>query len=193
MSHAVLATLASQLGWRIARREYLASVSDLLARAKDLPWSEEGWVLRFESGLRLKVKGDAYRKLHALAVKVTPLGVWNMMVDGKDLDAVRGELPEEFWGDFDNIRHLLLVRLNVLTYRLETQHGEWGPLSDKEVGLRLGELPEDIRRLLFIRRKKGTFGSNPELRSKLFDAIRPTGNVLEGYIPSSAADRLVDG
>ena len=63
-------------------------------------------------------------------------------------------------------------------------------LSDKEVGLRLPSLPEDVRRFVLVYRK-GTQGE-AKLREGLLRTIRPTGNVLPGYTPSYAMGRMLE-
>jgi hypothetical protein len=51
-----LTALGDRLGWKTAKRYAFAAVSELLTLARTLPSSEEGFVPRFSSGLRPKVK-----------------------------------------------------------------------------------------------------------------------------------------
>jgi RNA ligase len=57
LSYASLRETADRLGWRMVGRHSYASVSQLMAQAKDLPRDAEGFVVRFDNGLRLKIKG----------------------------------------------------------------------------------------------------------------------------------------
>jgi hypothetical protein len=57
LSYAQLCDTADRLGWRMAKRHGYESVSQLLAEAQDLPADEEGFVVRFDDGARLKIKG----------------------------------------------------------------------------------------------------------------------------------------
>lgn len=181
--------VGDRLGWHVANRHAYSSVSDLIAKAKLLPPSEEGFVLRFENGLRLKVKGDEYKRIHALISRCTPLAMWEAMAAGDDLNTLRRDLPEEFWGDFDAITGILNTQVQCLVQRASDAVETVAGLSDKEVGLRLGSFPEDVRRFIFPLRK---FGSLLESRTReaLFRSIRPTGNKLEGYVPSYAMNRV---
>lgn len=183
--------VGDRLGWRVAQRHAYTSISDLVAKAKTLPPSEEGFVLRFENGLRLKIKGDEYKRIHALISRCTPLAMWEAMMAGDDLMAVRRDLPEEFWGDFDAITGILDAQVGSLVQRACETAAAVDGLSDKEVGLRLSSFPEDIRRFIFPLRK---FGSLLEGRTReaLFRSIRPTGNKLEGYTPSYAMNRVTE-
>ena len=183
--------IGDRLGWRVAGRHDYTSISDLIAKAKTLPRSEEGFVLRFENGLRLKVKGDEYKRIHALISRCTPLAMWEAMAAGDDLNAVRRDLPEEFWGDFDAITGVLDAQVAGKIERIQAAAMAVDGLSDKEVGLRLNSFPKDVRRFIFPLRKFGSL-LNGRTRETLFRSIRPTGNRLEGYIPSYAMNRVVD-
>lgn len=187
-----LCETGERLGWRAAKRHAFASVSALLDHADELPATEEGFVLRFSDGLRLKVKGEEYRRIHALVSRVTPLAMWEAMQAADDLMAIRRDLPEEFWGDFDAITRLLQSQVDGLVSATASQAQAVAHLTDKEVGLRLGEFPGDVRSLIFPYRKSGGDLLSGKTRQALFRSIRPTGNDLPGYVPSYAMRRVSD-
>jgi RNA ligase len=183
-----LATLASALGTRVARRYEYAHVDDIVRAAEALDKNDEGFVVRFTSGYRIKLKGSAYRRVHALVSRVTPLGLYDAMLAGDDLDLLRREVPEEYWTDFDNIRTLLTAAIAELVDATETEARRFTGQSDKEVGLCLqrGEIPELVRPYIFACRKLGErWAHEPRSRGSLLRAIRPTGNQLAGYAPST--------
>ncbi len=182
---------ATWLGWRMAARHYYATFSDLAAKAKTLPASKEGFVLRFASGLRLKVKGDEYRRIHALISRCTPLAMWEAMAADDDMQAIRHDLPEEFWDDFDGITTALRGKLDGLLARVGQVNAEVASLSDKDLGLRLSTLPADVRPFLFASRKHGDLMAGKS-RDAVFRAIRPIGNLLSGYVPSYAMNRVAE-
>ncbi len=185
--------IGTALGWRTLRRYAFTSVSDLLTHAETLPRNEEGFVIRFENGHRLKVKGNEYRRIHALISRVTPLALWEAMAAGDDLGSIRRDLPEEFWNDFDAIRRLIDASLAALLDKTARIADEVRDLSDKDIGLRLSSFDEDIRGFIFPYRKSGGNPlSSDKLRTGLFRAIRPTANVLAGYVPSYAMKRMME-
>lgn len=188
---AALQAVAAALEWPVAKRYSYASFTDLVAEAHRLPASREGFVIRFANGLRLKVKGAEYRRIHALISRCTPLALWEAWAAGDDLNAIRRELPEEFWSDFDSITALLQQAMAAFTTRIAQAAANVAELNDKELGLRLTEQPEAIRSFLFPWRKSGgnLAGKN---REALFRAIRPTGNVLGGYTASYVMKRVAD-
>lgn len=183
--------LSCRLGWKIAARHPYSSISELLATAGTLPATSEGFVIRFSNGLRIKIKGDEYCRIHRLVSNVSPLAIYENMKANDDLDAIRRELPEEFWSDFDQIRGLLWDRIHHLVDKTFMQCAKLIDLSDKEVGLRLDTIDADIRSFIFPLRKTGDLLTGRS-REALFRAIRPTGNNLDNYAPSSAMNRVFE-
>jgi RNA ligase len=184
--------LARQLGWAAAERHAFGSVSELMLFARDLPGTREGFVLRFSDGTRLKVKGNEYKRIHALISRVTPLAMWEAMAAGDAMSSIKRELPEEFWDDFDQIVSLLEAAIGRLTQRVAALAQGLEGVSDKDVGLRLGTLDPELRPFIFAWRKQGGDLMKSRSREVVFRAIRPTGNVLPGYVPSYALGRVLD-
>jgi RNA ligase len=180
--------LAAQLGTRAARRYEYAHVDDIIRAAEALDASDEGFVVRFASGHRIKLKGSAYRRLHAIISRVTPLGLFDALYAGDDLDVLRREVPEEYWADFDSIRALLAAEVGKLVDATEAEAGRLRELSDKELGLRLqsGDITEAARPFIFACRKSPErWAKEPRARLGMLRAVRPTANKLAGYAPST--------
>ncbi|MGI4815550.1 MAG: hypothetical protein ACRYGG_19740, partial [Janthinobacterium lividum] len=186
-----LQVTADALGWRVAKRYRYTSFSDLVSDARALPASSEGFVLRFENGLRLKVKGEEYRRIHSLISGCTPLAMWEALSAGDDMEAIRRDLPEEYWEDFDAIVGILRGRQRALLDRIAASATESTRLSDKDLGLSLGSIPADVRSFLFPYRKSGNKIEGKTMLS-LWRSLRPTGNVLDGYVPSYAMGRALE-
>lgn len=189
-----LITVAQHFGCRITKRYSYASISELLSAAETLPATEEGWVLRFEDGTRLKIKGAEYRRIHALISDLTPLGIWKAMKDQVYLDDLRKEIPEEFWVDFDTIVQILKSHYVNLIKRILSLVEKTAHLSDKDLGLTLTNYPDPERNFLFPLRKAVSFEEFLYGRSReaFFKIFRPTGNKLEGYRASYAVTRVQD-
>lgn len=65
--------------------------------------NEEGYVVRFESGLRIKVKSPAYVRVHRLLNYMSPKGVIDL-IRGKEYGVTLLQLPKVIQQDFDDIR-----------------------------------------------------------------------------------------
>jgi putative RNA ligase len=186
-----LSQVASRLGWRVAKRHAFASFADLVEHAKLLPMTEEGFVIRFSDGHRLKVKGSEYQRIHSLISRCTPLAMWDAMSAGDDLEAIRRDMPEEFWGDFDAIRSALTARIDGITTKVAATAEGLATATDKEVGLQLKSLDPDVRPLIFGWRKAGG-KVDDRAKNILLRMIRPTSNALPGYVPSYAMNRIAE-
>lgn len=57
---------------------------------------EEGYVLRFESGTRVKVKFDDYLALHKILTNCTERSVWEAMYNNADMSQFFENVPDEF-------------------------------------------------------------------------------------------------
>jgi len=183
-----IAALAARLGTRAARRYDYVRVDDILRAAEALDKNDEGFVVRFTSGHRIKLKGSAYRRVHALVSRVTPLGIYDALYAGDDLELLRREVPEEYWTDFDRIRALLAAGIEDIVAVTEAEAARLGELSDKEVGIRLqrGEIAEPARPYIFARRRSpASWAQEPRSRLSILRSLRPTGNQLAGYSPST--------
>ena len=191
LSFAELSELSGRINWRVAKRFDYASFSDLAASTATLPATEEGFVIRFDNGLRLKLKGDEYRRIHALITGCTPLALWEALASGCDMAAIRRDLPEEFWGDFDAISGLIAARMNEVVAKVGAVASEFAGRPDKDVGLSLNSLDADVRPFIFHWRKSGG-KLEGRARDALFRHIRPTGNQLVGYTPSYALRRVAE-
>jgi RNA ligase len=192
MDYDAIRDLAARLGWPAAERQAFGSVSDLLLHARDLPGTREGFVLRFSDGVRLKVKGNEYKRIHALISRLTPLAMWEAMAAGDTLSSIKQDLPEEFWDDFDRIVALLEAEIVRLTERVAGLARGLEEMSDKDIGLRFETLDPALRPFIFTWRKQGGELMKGRSRDVVFRAIRPTGNVLPGYVPSYALGRVLD-
>jgi RNA ligase len=67
-------------------------IDSLAARQES---NREGFVVAFESGLRVKVKFAEYLRLHRIITEVSARQIWESMRDGDDLDGLLVDLPDE--------------------------------------------------------------------------------------------------
>lgn len=71
-------------------------ITDLAAlKALEQP-NEEGFVIRFSDGERVKVKFAEYVRLHRLVTGVTARAIWDVLRTGGDLGGMLERVPEEF-------------------------------------------------------------------------------------------------
>jgi len=56
----------------------------------------EGYVVRFRSGLRMKIKGDEYCRLHSIITKISSRDVWRHLKEGLPIEDLLHDVPDEF-------------------------------------------------------------------------------------------------
>lgn len=69
----------------------------IMARLATLGPNDEGYVLRFASGLRAKAKGNEYVRLHRLLTGVNARTIWECLANGTALDELLDRVPDEFY------------------------------------------------------------------------------------------------
>ena len=175
---------AADTGVRLAGVHHFDSVEALREASESFGSDMEGYVVRFDNGLRLKIKGAEYCRVHRLVSRLTPLSVWENMLHMTDMAAIRVELPEEFWCDFDSMLEIFQGKLDAITSRVAAVVEQCKEMSNKDVGLSQNTLDPVGRKFVFAARQDANWVTNSKHRRPLFDLIRPTANVLEGYVPS---------
>ena len=56
----------------------------------------EGFVIRFKNGMRMKIKGDEYVRLHRILSNFSSKDIWELLKDGGPLDEFLDRVPDEF-------------------------------------------------------------------------------------------------
>lgn len=189
-SHQEYLNFAYKTGIECANPHGFISIGDLCEICdKILTKDEEGFVLKFQSGLRLKIKGSEYKRIHSIISKLSPLSVWEIMLfSPEQMTRMKKELPEELWMDFDSINLILENNLSKIVRQVEEEFLLTKDKSDKEIGLNLKNLPEPVRSLIFPRRKQGPLLEGSARRA-IFSMVRPSGNNLNGFKPSLSLNR----
>ncbi len=89
--------LAERYGFPTPVNYAFTGLDDILQAAHTIPASQEGWVLRFASGNRFKVKGDLYKIAHRLMTGISFSRVLDAVASGA-YDAMVSGIPDEFLG-----------------------------------------------------------------------------------------------
>lgn len=75
------------------------TIEQMIAMQKTLPADKEGFVVRYDSGLRVKIKGQEYCRMQKILNSITPLVIWELMLAEKEF-AVPSHymmsIPEEY-------------------------------------------------------------------------------------------------
>lgn len=110
--------LADECGFSVPAC-YATSVGALVDARETIPYTEEGWVVRFESGLRVKIKGKDYLRLAKIKATLGPLSIWEAMEAGR-IDEYLIQLPEEMRVEAEQLRDVLQQQFDFLYLEAST-------------------------------------------------------------------------
>ena len=74
---------------------------------REISNSKEGYVIRFRNGMRMKIKGDEYVRLHRILTNFSTTDIWELLRTGGNLDEFLDRVPDEF----DNWVRLTMLEL----------------------------------------------------------------------------------
>jgi RNA ligase len=59
--------------------------------------NKEGFVIRFDNGLRVKYKFEEYKRLHRILTGCSTKTIWELLKDNKEVDEILDRVPDEFY------------------------------------------------------------------------------------------------
>jgi RNA ligase len=71
-------------------------IQDYKSLKSTISKEREGYVIKFRSGLRMKIKGEDYVYLHRLLTNFSNVDIWEYLKDNKDLNVLLDKVPDEF-------------------------------------------------------------------------------------------------
>lgn len=95
-SYTAVAEAASTIGCPVVRSLELKTAAEVAAYAASAAKNEEGVVLRFNNGQRVKVKLSEYCRLHRILTGLNPRHVWEILSSDGNLATVLESAPDEF-------------------------------------------------------------------------------------------------
>ena len=78
----------------VKKYDGITDYSILKGMVKD---NEEGFVIKFSNGDRMKIKGEEYLRLHKIMTNVSTTGIWEMLSNGDDVNELLKDVPDEFY------------------------------------------------------------------------------------------------
>jgi T4 RnlA family RNA ligase len=74
--------------------------------------NEEGFVIRFSNGDRMKIKGDEYLRLHRIMTGVSTTSVWDVLANGGNMEEILKDVPDEFYDKIKEVVDDLVSQFN---------------------------------------------------------------------------------
>lgn len=115
-----------EIGFPIVKRyDGINDLSQLKALEEN---NKEGFVVRFKSGMRVKMKFAEYVRLHRIITGVSNVTVWEYLSQGKSFDELLDKVPDEFYNwlqitkkDLEDKFNQVLTENKLIFKELETR------------------------------------------------------------------------
>jgi len=102
---------------------------------------EEGRVVLFKNGFRMKIKGDEYLRLHYILTNISSRDIWQWAKDGKTLEEMLVDVPDEFYDWARNTYKDLMFKF--LSKREEIENEFWTLIDKKEFAAKVKGRPNE--------------------------------------------------
>jgi RNA ligase len=87
--------IISNIGFRIVTL-YKTWGEDWETLKKEISKDNEGYVIRFSGGMRMKIKGDEYVRLHRILTNFSTKDIWELLRNNEQLEPFLDRVPDEF-------------------------------------------------------------------------------------------------
>lgn len=82
-------------GWEVVMK-YKTWGEDWETLKKEISKDNEGYVIRFSGGMRMKIKGNEYVRLHRILTNFSTKDIWELLKNGEPLEPFLDRVPDEF-------------------------------------------------------------------------------------------------
>ena len=94
--------LESLDGWQVVKM-YKTWGEDWETLKREISRDKEGYVIRFTSGFRMKLKGDEYIRLHRILTNISTRVIWRMLMNNEPMEPILERVPDEFDAWFKSV------------------------------------------------------------------------------------------
>jgi RNA ligase len=132
-------------GWDIVNR--YDGVNDYTKLKEMISNDAEGYVIRFSGGMRMKIKGTEYVRLHRILTNFSTKDIWELLKNGEALEPFLERVPDEF----DDWVKRTTMNLRYSFYSIDERAGKlhdsfrYGKYNDKEVEPTKKEFAEYVK------------------------------------------------
>jgi len=121
------------IGFRVVKK--YDGIKDYTLLKDNIRDDEEGYVVRFSNGDRMKIKGIEYLRLHKIMTNVSTTGIWEYLKNGENVLDMMKDVPDEFYGKIKDY-------VKELNYNFHSVKERAGKLFNNLYESYNGELPE---------------------------------------------------
>jgi RNA ligase len=133
-------------GWDIVMK-YKTWGEDWETLKKEISKDNEGYVIRFSGGMRMKIKGDEYVRLHRILTNFSTKDIWELLRNNEQLEPFLERVPDEFDAWVKGVVRDLKYSFFQIDERAGKMHDyfRYGKYNDREVEPTKKEFAEYIK------------------------------------------------
>ena len=136
-----------QIGFPIAKK--FDGINDLQLLKTLEEENKEGFVVRFQNGLRVKMKFTEYVRLHRIITSISNVAIWEYLKDGKSLDMLLKKVPDEFYDWLMQTVNKLEMNFKLIYENAQKRYIELYDEDKKTFALKVLNEAKDISSILF--------------------------------------------
>ena len=150
-------------GWDIVDR--YDGVNDFTKLKETINKDAEGFVIRFRNGMRMKIKGDEYVRLHRIITNFSTKDIWELLKNNEPLEPFLERVPDEFDAWVRATVNDLQTQFDTIKSEIEIEFREL--IDKKEFADKIANNPN--RSLLF----KRLDSYSPQLDEMIWKLLKP--------------------
>lgn len=108
----------------------------------------EGFVIKFQGGMRLKIKLAEYVQLHRILTGVSNLSIWEYLAAGKSFDELLAAVPDEFYDWVTATKVELLNRYDTIEAECQTAFRDFGDRKTTAIYFQTQRYPSVLFKML---------------------------------------------
>lgn len=127
--------------------------------------NREGFVIKFKSGYRIKIKYLEYIRLHKIITNITSYYIWEHLKNNRDIEELLVRIPDEF----DNWVRTTIKKIqnNFKAYKKNVETEFWNIINIKELPTKIKE--SEYQHILFKRLNS----YSDEYNQIIWDKVKP--------------------
>lgn len=141
-----------QLGLDVVQ-EFDLKIDEIMSDIKKEEFlNQEGFVIRFDNGFRVKIKFDEYCRLHKILSNVNEKYVWEALKDGVDIKLEN--IPDETFQFIEDTKRHLLSEYDIIETNCKILFTDFKVTLMKKYGLNWNEHKKEYAQLVLPKYKK---------------------------------------
>lgn len=97
----------------------------------------EGFVIRYSNGYRMKIKFEEYKRLHNIVTRISSVDIWQNLMDSKSFDEILEIVPDEYYDWIKNKKESIELDYQEVEMEATMMYGEVQCINRKDVAKHL--------------------------------------------------------